>query len=312
MASPDGVTYGDIAGDGGMEALIGLASGAAHGGVNGWLVYRLIDGLPPQLVDVSNDSALFVSIDAEAGTLNAESVGPDNQGAFCCLTSMGRVSYKLVGDALVRQGMCTYDPRVENAPCTPVADSPPPQPWATGPIVASVAKLSNVGDLKAFLGPVLLPAEGAPPFAGLALSEMAAFYGVRDQYFVNFGGTGRGVDGWSLGGTRKGDRYAPLATACAPSVSYCTRDSVAWFRGLPAEYFTGLRVNGATAVAEHGSGSGFEGWDLEWVDDTTRSFYYLTATQAFAADFGKGMSPDNRAGAQRLADLASKLVLWKG
>src|ERR1700704_5238003 len=102
---------------------------------------------------------MFVNIDATAGTLNAESVGPDNQGAFCCLTSMGRVTYKLIGDSLVRQGTCTYDPRVENGPCTPVADNPPA--LSEAPASTGTPDLNSVKS--GFPGQLLMPPPGVLP-----------------------------------------------------------------------------------------------------------------------------------------------------
>jgi sugar lactone lactonase YvrE len=136
-AALDQVTYADMLGDGGLEAVIPLDSGGPLG-ADSSIVYRL-DGPRPRLV-IPDGPGGIVNVDASSGLLFSAAPDPSSGCASLdCSKGLVRTIYKLVGDLLVLQGTCTYmpdpnNPRVGQGDCGPVAAptaDAPPQPSDT-------------------------------------------------------------------------------------------------------------------------------------------------------------------------------------
>ena len=84
---------------------------------------------------------------------------------------------------------------------------------------------------------------------------------------------------------------------------------------MQAEIFHGLKVKGADALVLHWweDRAGGMGWDVTWFDSQAGVSYRLTTENgADPGDFDSGLSAKNQAGAQQLAAVAEKLVLWTG
>jgi hypothetical protein len=191
--------------------------------------------------------------------------------------------------------------------------------WSTGAIIPALANAPDLGTLRAFRGPVLLPPAGLPPFAGLALAPPSAaprlpngLTADGNGYSVNLGS----ANGWRIGGglsTRDdfdtiGRGQPGSEISCAPSASYCDAPM--------GEFFRGLQVNGDSAIVIHAVGPVGESnsWSIAWFDDGAGATYVLGAgsdvTAADASAYPRGKSPAHVSAAQNLVSLAEKLVVW--
>jgi hypothetical protein len=119
-AEIDAVSYGDIVGDGGTEAVVPIDSGGSLG-VWGSLIYQLDDSGTPQLLLAPGPGG-NVTIDSTANELVTVMFDDTCSSVNC--TSFVRTGYKLASGALQQQDTCKFQRSTADAAhpqgsCTP-------------------------------------------------------------------------------------------------------------------------------------------------------------------------------------------------
>jgi hypothetical protein len=200
-------------------------------------------------------------------------------------------------------------------PPTTATPCSPPDPAAGGSLVAPLAASPQLGMLNSFPCLVLLPPADLQPFASTSLDGINADV---DGYSVSFfkDPPGIGADGAGVEGTVAPDSYLranqAIDDSCGATAQYCGFPSGNAPGELGGESFRGLSVRGSDAIAVHGECCGNRHWHLYWIDTDAGVTFDVSVANGLIADYGIAYSADNRAGAERLAALASKLVRWSG
>jgi hypothetical protein len=308
------VTYGDIVGDGGTEAVVPIDSGGSIGEI-GSLVYRLGDSGTPRLL-VAPGPGGTVFIDPNASELVAVGFDPSCSSLRC--PKLVRTGFKLVSGVLQQQDTCNFlassaDQAHPQGTCT----SPSPGVQAT-PVPASAllptfhrSDLAQVRDLPL---PILLPPAGLQPFSAWSADMVSVVPFGSSGYLANFGvqdSAPPSSDTESIQGYTDPQYGYPTTDpkGCDTSGQYCAYiDPDA---GHKSELFRGLQVRGTTSgMAIHTRTDPTEEWDLYWLDPLGGLSYRLLVGGKAAADYGTTLSPGNRSGAEALAGLANQLVIW--
>jgi hypothetical protein len=122
FAAVDQITYGDIVGDGGTEAVVPIDSGGSLGPV-GSLIYRLDLG-GPKLQAVGPGGAVFIDANQLISLSPDPAMGCSRLAWF---DGMLRTTYRLVAGSLQQTSACTYVPdatdlRKPQGDCVPYTD----------------------------------------------------------------------------------------------------------------------------------------------------------------------------------------------
>jgi hypothetical protein len=96
---------------------------------------------------------------------------------------------------------------------------------------------------------------------------------------------------------------------CGPSASYCATSPFSVSGPPTSERFSGLSVRGNGATVTHIVCCNGEYWTIAWYDPSVGASYAMELSLRLAAQVGaNGTEPENRAYAQRVADIAAGLV----
>jgi hypothetical protein len=177
--------------------------------------------------------------------------------------------------------------------------------------------------LRKFAGTVLVPPPGLAPFDGLVIYRVETGRVLRagpprGRYVIQYRDAdrdpieGQAQLGGTIGRTDFDDALVALVTLsfrrCAPDAPYCVENVGGQDGALPAsELFRDLAVGDGPAVAEHVTCCGGHYWTLTWFDPAREMTYELVLLAALADRYGTEITPDNRAAALALAELASRL-----
>jgi hypothetical protein len=345
----DTYAFGDLNGDGADDAaaiVFESTTGTAHGIFTVLAVYVNDGGTPRNAVTVSLSPmgpVTLLAIKAGVVTVSGKQLGPND--AFCCPSQP--VTKQFILDTSANQlvdgsgaSSSTTGQLAAPAATTAVAGGVPP---STADVSSVRSAIPGPGGQSGFAGQVLMPPPGLQPFASLQLFSAAPVLGedplstdssqIYPQsyslWFVNAIEQSQrqfGVGGARIAGASSRQMYDDTAadflktfTACAPTAAYCGRPNLPPCTGMgcieQAEIFHGLKVKGADALVLHwrADKAGGVGWDVTWFDSQAGVSYRLTTSNgADPGDFDAGLSANNQAGAQQLAAVAERLVLWTG
>ena len=167
--------------------------------------------------------------------------------------------------------------------------------------------------LSTFPSVVLVPPASLQPFASLGIAEVRAPSPAQPlgeaQYSVLYGrsgGDGAAVSGYA--GRRTWDELPRRFSSCLPEAVYCRGDANPISGTAYSETFRGLRVGTYPAVAEHITCCNGLYWVVTWYDQSANATYRVELAQAVARPYGEMIDAANAPAAQRLAELASRLV----
>jgi hypothetical protein len=332
---------GDLNGDGAQD-IVAVFVEDRTGYSLVWVVeaYLNQDGqaVPAAAIVGGNRASEPTSLTIQSGLITLTGLTVGGHDAMCCPSQPFTQIFSLQDNQLV------------DVPAPTAAQSAPPEPTSMvpGSVTTNTAGISSVrsaiaGGQSGFSGQVLMPPPGLQPFASLQLFSAVPGLG-RDAlstdtsqsypqsyqlFFVNAAEQSQGQFGVAsarVAGASSPQMYDDTAadflatfTGCAPTAAYCARPKFPPCAGMgcmmQAEIFRGLKVKGADALVLHWQEdrAGGVGWDVTWFDSQAGVSYRLTTVNgAHPGDFDTGLSANNRAGAQQLAAVAEKLVLWTG
>jgi hypothetical protein len=153
IAALDLVTFGDIVGDAGTEAVVPIDSGGSIG-VIGSLIYLIDDSGTPQLV-LTDGPGGNVFIDPSANDLVSVTFDQSCSSRIC--SSYVRTGYRLVAGVLQQQGTCTFlrntvDQAHPQGSCTPGATTAatPTLPVAASSPASATLRIAGSSDGKLY------------------------------------------------------------------------------------------------------------------------------------------------------------------
>jgi hypothetical protein len=249
------------------------------------------------------------SVTVDSGVISVAGLKMGPNDPFCCPTQPFERQLTLQGNQLV-------DVSDQSA-------SAPSDGEAPRGIEASLAASANLDSLKDSPGLVLLPPAGLQPFQGLPTPRVEAgdnlVQMLRDAdvvYGVFWGGDRVDANAASIRGTRMAyDDVIGVAqdATCEATAAYCHHPKIANAQWGESEQFRGLETRGGAAVVGHATSGAGHGWAVSWLDQGTGVTYSLSlGGSALLQSYGlpTTFSSNNRAGAEKLAQLANELVQW--
>jgi hypothetical protein len=198
--------------------------------------------------------------------------------------------------------------------------------WPSGPPPALAADMYT--ELRTYPGVVLIPPDGLTPFDALRPARVEVgrpspnapqrsatpHYRYLIQYRDTEGGSGSAQIGGTMGGAEFDQAMRSLSAfsfrRCAADASYCTENVGGQDGAAPAsEVFRGLSVDGGPAVAEHVVCCGGHYWSLTWYDGARDMTYNLVLVGPLADMYGDSITRENQQAAERIAGVATQLVV---
>jgi len=324
-AALDRVTYGDIVGDGGTEAVVPVDSGGSIGEV-GSLIYMLDASGTPHLVTTDGPGGNVV-IDSGANELVSVMFDGDTCSSMRC-PSLVRTGFKLASGVLQQQDTCKFlassaDQAHPQGTCTGGSartSAPIPSTSTSARRPGSASSGPDLRGLKAFPCSVLVLPLDQPPYANWGFLDARVNQNAGGTFYtedVGEASQGIGANGISIQGTTGGDQWDQAATAygCQILTAYCYQPpDPAHRQGGAVEVFGNLTARGNPAYVLHKTFPS-EIWELVWFDSAANVTYQLRFSGNDVITMFEPLgtwSQNNVSAAQDLAAMADQLTVWDG